>query len=412
MQRRAFLGGALSSGAIAAGFIPWQGEVGEASRLKGYIRTNWSQDRYTYGSYSFMAKGASRRDVRALEKPIANRVFFAGEAAFPKHNSTVHAAYESGQKTAGRVLKASHAQIAIIGAGMSGLSTAHMLTENGCKVTVFEARNRLGGRLWTDDRHGVPLDLGASWIHGIRGNPLTELSDQLGLRRVRTDDSYILRGQKGQRIDDRDAPDWLENVVSVQQSIGADISEINQLSYLLVGDGYSGPDVIFPGGYSEILSALTGPYEVKLETPVHTVQMDVDGVRLTIGEGAAQRFDAVVVTVPLGALKQGTIRFDPPLPDRKQQAIEKLGMGLLDKVYLLFDKPFWDRDVTWIVTPENDLPRGQFNQWLNLEKSLNEPIMVAFNGGPPAGDLSAFSDDDLVKKALQTLRLAYPAAGL
>ena len=60
--------------------------------------------------------------------------------------------------------------------------------------------------------------------------------------------------------------------------------------------------------------------------------------------------DRVIVTVPLGVLKAGTIAFDPPLPEEKQQAIERLGFGLLDKVVLKFDQPFWpDNDVIGLV---------------------------------------------------------------
>ncbi len=61
-------------------------------------------------------------------------------------------------------------RIAIIGAGMSGLASAHKLSTNDREVTLFEARDRIGGRIWTDERLGIPLELGASWIHGINGN--------------------------------------------------------------------------------------------------------------------------------------------------------------------------------------------------------------------------------------------------
>ena len=82
-------------------------------------------------------------------------------------------------------------------------------------------------------------------------------------------------------------------------------------------------------------------------------------------------------------------------------------MGLLDKVYLLFDKPFWDEDKTWIITAETDLPRGQFNQWLNLTKYLGKPVILAFNGGSPAHDLAKLSDKEIVKRAVGVLKSAY-----
>ena len=83
-------------------------------------------------------------------------------------------------------------------------------------------------------------------------------------------------------------------------------------------------------------------------------------------------------------------------------------MGTLDKVYLLFDQPFWYDDLTMILTPHNDLPRGQFNYWINFFKYLNVPIIGAFNAATPALDLSGLSDEEVVSRALQTLNMAYP----
>ena len=112
---------------------------------------------------------------------MGGRIFFAGEATFHKRNSTVHAAYESGMRVAGMLSKKPHQRIAIVGAGISGLAAAHRLAGMGLEVVVYEARDRIGGRLWTDMRLGVPLDLGASWIHGTDGNT----RHSLAIRQVR-----------------------------------------------------------------------------------------------------------------------------------------------------------------------------------------------------------------------------------
>ena len=100
--------------------------------------------------------------------------------------------------------------------------------------------------------------------------------------------------------------------------------------------------------------------------------------------------------------------FNPPLSERKQGAIARLGMGTLDKVYLLFKEAFWDHDPTWIITPENDLPPGQFNAWLNLHRYLGVPIIMAFNAATPALDLASLLDEEVVTRALRTLEIAYP----
>ncbi len=405
LGRRRFLG-SLGAG-IAATFIPWNGASARGQYLRGYVRTNWSRDPYTFGSYSYVPKGARARDRGVLEETIADTIFFAGEAVFPNHNGTVHSAYESGQRTAGMVLQAEAKNVAVIGAGMSGLSTAHRLANAGLDVTVYEARDRIGGRIWTDDRLGMPLDLGASWIHGTEDNPLTHLSDSVGQHRIATGESYLIRGKDGRFIDDDDAPDWLEGVTEIQHSYGADRDQINLMADLFEHE-YDGPDVKFPGGYAGIFEALHGPYDVRLSSAVTRVSVDKNGATIETSRGEPQVYDAVIVTLPLGVLKQKSVAFDPPLPARKMRSIEKLGMGTLDKVYLLFDEPFWDRETTWIATPENGLPNGQFNEWLNLHKYIGEPVIMAFNGGTPALDLAGLSDKDVIERARRTLEIAYP----
>ncbi len=67
--------------------------------------------------------------------------------------------------------------VIVVGAGIAGLSAGGLLKRAGCAVTILEARSRIGGRIhtshvWPD----VPVDLGASWIHGVNSNPLTALA--------------------------------------------------------------------------------------------------------------------------------------------------------------------------------------------------------------------------------------------
>ena len=410
MERRTALGmvsGGLMAAMTSASSIAASGKAAGARTLRGYIRTNWSRDPFAFGSYSYIARGARRRDRRIIEAPVGDRIFFAGEAAFPDHEGTVHAAYKSGRRVAAAALRQNPSRAGIVGAGMSGLAAAHKLAAAGVDVAVFEARERIGGRVWTDDRLGLPLDLGASWIHGVRGNPLAPLSDKAGQRRVATDDTYILRGARGRIMTDGEAPGWLENVVSVQHSAGADGDQLNRLAYALQRD-HGGDDEAFPDGFAGIFSVLDGDYAVTLSRPVEKATATADGASLRFRDGGEEAFDLVIVTVPLGVLKQGAMAFDPPLPREKRDAIDRFGMGVLDKVYLLFDRAFWDPGVTWIITPENGLAPGHFNQWLNLRKYIGEPVIMAFNGGPPALELAALSDEALIEQALNTLETAYP----
>lgn len=373
-------------------------------RATGYLRTNWSQDPFAYGSYSYVAKGARKRDHGRLAEPINDTVFFAGEACHSKYNSTVHAAYESGIDAADDLLNTDKAEIAIVGAGISGLAAAHKLAQAGRKVTVLEARNRIGGRIWTSTKLSAPVDLGASWIHGTTDNPITEIADRLGMERLVTDDTYTIRGKDGVLLDDY--PDWMDEVANVQHSAGTELKNINQLAYLSDQD-YSGDEVVFPRGYAQIFDALRGDFDLRLNQIVRTISHTDKGISLKTDDEDLL-FDAVIVTLPLGVLKKDVVQFSPPLPDKKRRSISRLGMGLLDKLYLQFDSVFWDQDATWIELPDTGLPRGQFNQWLNIYKFTGAPIILAFNGATPARDLADLNNDEIVSRGLSVLIRAYP----
>ncbi|MEN8445822.1 MAG: FAD-dependent oxidoreductase, partial [Cyanobacteria bacterium J06555_13] len=266
-------------------FVPWQGSTAETHPLIGYIRTNWSQDPYSFGSYSHVAKGSSQRDRGGIEAPIDNRIFFAGEAVHPKYNSSVHAAYESGLRTAERVGKANVGRIAIVGAGISGLAAAHTLANHGLDVTVLDARDRIGGRVWTDRGIGTAVDLGASWIHGTEGNPIMKVVDVVGQEVVLTENNRrIIKGRGGRVMTDKDAPDWLEEVLVTQHFAATERNKLNNWHYtldkLFRGDnfGYYGPDVKFPNGYDTIFAVFAGDYEVRLSSRVEQISLTDAGV--------------------------------------------------------------------------------------------------------------------------------------
>ena len=78
-------------------------------------------------------------------------------------------------------------RVLVVGGGIAGLAAAQDLHDAGYDVLVLEAKDHLGGRVWTDRGTGTALDMGANWIHGVNGNPTSALADQLDLARVPTD---------------------------------------------------------------------------------------------------------------------------------------------------------------------------------------------------------------------------------
>lgn len=113
-----------------------------------------------------------------------------------------------------------------------------------------------------------------------------------------------------------------------------------------------------------------------------------------------------MVTLPLGVLQAGTVAFDPPLPTDKATAIERLGMGLLDKVYLRFPEVFWDAEADAIgwASPDAD---GRWAEWLNVAKFTGEPVLLGFNAAGSAEQLEVMGDEDVVADAMAVLRTIY-----
>ncbi|NCG22090.1 MAG: NAD(P)-binding protein [Rhodobacterales bacterium] len=378
-----------------------------------YLRTNWSKDPFSFGSYSYFSAespGTGASDQLTVEAPIDDQIYFAGEALNPNYTSSVHAAHESGLRAVASIQAAGHARVAIIGAGMAGLTAAALLSEGGVDVTVIEARDRIGGRINTDTSLQIPTDIGASWIHGPDGNPLTELADQVGMERIETQDDTIVRGAGGQEV--TSVPAWVE-IAAYSTSAGTEISNLNPVwawqIYSTYGIGYSGRDVKFPNGYAPIFEALTGDYTVQLSTPVTRVAQVEEQVEIDTQGGLFDVYDAVLVTVPMGVLKAGSISFEPALSEDKLAAIDRMGMGVFDKLVLVFDEPFWDEH-TNIIIIDNGLPNGQFNFFMNFHKYFGVPVLVAYNGAGPAYALADKTDEEMVELALASLRVAYPDA--
>ena len=129
----------------------------------------------------------------------------------------------SGQRAAVEVQEASKpGLIVVVGAGVAGLGAARDLIAAGREVVVLESRQRIGGRVWSDTVGGAPVDLGGSWLHGLRDNPLADLaaSGELG-RTDRAELATLKRLQRrGDRARDRLTRANLRLVVSVAKKYG------------------------------------------------------------------------------------------------------------------------------------------------------------------------------------------------
>ncbi|MBD0694973.1 amino acid permease [Streptomyces sp. CBMA123] len=124
-----------------------------------------------------------------------------------------------------------------------------------------------------------------------------------------------------------------------------------------------GKDVLFPDGYGSVTDHLAKDLTVQTGQVVKRIDWTSDGVTVTTDRGTLQA-DHVVVTLPLGVLQSGAVTFGPGLPEDRQTAIGRLGVGVLDKCYLRFPKVFW-AETDWLMylpAPDHDGPVGAVDQ--------------------------------------------------
>lgn len=341
-------------------------------------------------------------------------------------------------------------QIVVIGAGLAGLAAARALQDDDNDVVVIEARDRIGGRVWTSHAWpDAPMDLGASWIHGVDGNPLTELADEADLRRLETRYARAATyGTSGGALDEAEAErldalrtrlhEALEQAqqadqdVSVREAVGPVMQAIaddpalrRYIDFILSSDieqeyagsaaslsahwydhaeGFDGGDVLFPDGFGAMAEYLAADLDVVQGQVVQAIDWSGTRVRV-VTQDAEYEAEQVLVTVPLGVLKAGSIRFTPDLPAAKQAAIDALGMGVLNKCYLRFEAPFWPQDADWLeYIPAT---HGAWTQWVSFWRAARKPVLLGFNAADQGRAIEALSDEHIVDSAMQTLRAMF-----
>jgi len=119
--------------------------------------------------------------------------------------------------------------------------------------------------------------------------------------------------------------------------------------------------------------------------------------------------DRAIVTVPLGVLKAGAIAFDPPLPGTKRQAIERLGFGLLDKVVLAFEEPFWPQSADLLGLVGTEQPVGDLVNGLSF---AGAPLLIGIRGGAAARSCEALSDREAVDEVRVAMDAPEPTGAL
>jgi monoamine oxidase len=326
----------------------------------------------------------------------------------------------------------------IIGGGIAGLTAARHLTEAGLHVTLLEARNRLGGRIYTYSTAEFPVELGAEFVHGrpeeilsLAAEGAVPLVPVQGKFRRKINGKWAEAGHLMEKVDqlfarlpaeepdesfqyylDRSGEDEEVKLQALRYVEGFHAANPSLISARSLRRDSEAEEAIdgdhqyrIASGYESLVRAVADRIDRKLcdvvmNTPIHEIVWRPGEViaRATTQEYQASR---AIVTLPLGVLKSKNVIFSPALKE-KQNAMSFLEMGPVIRVSLCFQKKFWERDqemadLSFLFTDD-----PQFPTWWT-SNALPYPILTGWAAGPNAGAHTGRSKDEIIQSAVQSL---------
>ncbi|PYI12350.1 hypothetical protein BO78DRAFT_300845 [Aspergillus sclerotiicarbonarius CBS 121057] len=191
-----------------------------------------------------------------------------------------------------------------------------------------------------------------------------------------------------------------------------------------MGNEFEGEHSQVVGGYQQLpygLWSLPTKLDVRTNKIVSKIAYDHSGMgknRTVVHceDGESFVADKVVFTGSLGVLKHRSIQFSPPLPEWKTSAVDRLGFGIMNKVILVFDEPFWDteRDMFGLLREPNNrnsmtqedyaANRGRFYLFWNCMRTTGLPVLIALMAGDAAHQAECTPDAELIAEVTSQLR--------
>ena len=254
--------------------------------------------------------------------------------------------------------------VVIVGAGAAGIAAMRRLAVSRLSSIVLEATARVGGRAWTCDVAGMRLDLGCGWLHSADRNPWTRIADAAGFavdRRApawgrqyhdigfsQTEQAAARRAYAAweQRMEltppksdcaaDALEPEgeWNTYLQAISSFMnGAGLEHVSVADYTAYDAASTGCNWRTPGGYGTLIAAsLPHPIDLRLSTPVQSIELDGLGVELMTPAGGV-RARAAILTVSTAVLARSTIRLPSGL-DAWRHAATRLPLGRDEKLFL------------------------------------------------------------------------------
>jgi monoamine oxidase len=336
--------------------------------------------------------------------------------------------------------------VIVIGAGAAGLTVTRDVTAAGMHVLLLEARDRLGGRIWTHHAADTPIELGAEFVHGVE-EEILGVARQAGLPVRETDRSAV--PEPGEDSEPR------QDVFSSLDALLAHASPAEDESFLHLVDrvdvdptikaralalveGYHAADPAtvsvqslrintafderpeaerqfrFARGYDGLVAALFEQAvperrTVRLSTVVTAIAWKPGQVVVRAVDGVEFTAPRVVVTVPIGVLKAGAIAFSPALPD-KEGAIRRIAMGPAARVSLQFTDEAWAGQAAFPAEGFVFTGEPPFPVWW-ISHPGPRPVVTGWAGGRRALALAALDKDARVSAAVEGLSAALGVDG-
>jgi monoamine oxidase len=347
--------------------------------------------------------------------------------------------------------------VAILGAGASGLAAANTLSSAGLKVSVLEARDRIGGRMYTrhDPATDDPIELGAEFVHG-HPREIFDLVRRFGLpiqpvqgERWCSDggrprlceslddefDQVLGKLPSPGSGPDRSFTDFLNSLPGLRPETrkhvcgyieGFEAAYPEQISAQALARENRASDEIeayrsfrILSGYDSLLRALTADnnFELRLNTIVRQVSWRRGEVEITAQDTSGDiqvHARHAIVTLPLAVLKvkagqTGAVVFAPKL-ESKERALERLEVGPVIRLVLRFRERFWERIEVETKSGAKSLSEMSFlhsddplfsTWWTTMPRRT--PILTAWSAGPHCSVLASRDTETIVSHALDTL---------
>jgi monoamine oxidase len=351
-------------------------------------------------------------------------------------------------------MRSSHYDVAVLGAGAAGLAAAQELSSKGLRVVVVDARDRIGGRIYTihPPHLNYPIEMGAEFIHGTPSHTW-DLIDQSGLTAYEVPDRHWLAQKKGNlsehknfwnRIDrvlsgidpgapqDRSFRNYLESsfrfrlsrrdrrlaTAFVEGFNAASQERISAQSLVSSQELDEALEVTrvfrLVQGYDQLVKTIwsqtsTSACSVLLNHEIGEIRWKTSEVALIPKNRELETIfaDQAIITLPLGVLalnegEKGSVAFSPSIPE-KADAINWLEMGPVVKIILHLNSIIWEE---LGLAKYNFIHANQetsaFPTWWN-SSPVQIPILTGWAGGPAAQHIVGRTQDEILELALHSL---------